>query len=172
MDYNAATQLRLKPSGLGRHNVAAVGDVDKLLHRNRIECKSNLHLATVNPLLQLAQAADTTHEVDAFVPAEVFDAEYLVKYEVRKNGYIQNPNGVAVVVGALFGGHRVPLAIEIEAEVVKSIGLVDLCALRLHNNVFLYGCEELLFREAIQVLHYAVVVDDVELCIGKITARK
>ena len=115
MDNNTAAQLRLKPSGLGRHNVAAVGDVDELLHRNGVECKGYLHLTAVHPLLQLAEASDTTNKVDAFVPAEILDAQHLVQHEVRQHGNIQNTDGVVIVVGtkcsvSFSRFHRSPLS--------------------------------------------------------------
>lgn len=47
MDCETGTELRLEPCGLRRHDVAAVGNVGELLHRNRIECKRYLHLTAV-----------------------------------------------------------------------------------------------------------------------------
>ena len=70
MDDQAGTELRLKPGGLGRHNVARVGDVDDLLHRDRIKGEGDLHLTIVHAAFQLAEATDTAHEVDALVGAE------------------------------------------------------------------------------------------------------
>ena len=64
VDNNTRAQLRLKPSSLGRHDIAGVGNVDKLLHRYGVQCEGNLHLAAIYALLQLAQTADTTYEVD------------------------------------------------------------------------------------------------------------
>ena len=37
MDDDARTELGLEPGGFGRHDVARVGDVDELLHRNGVE---------------------------------------------------------------------------------------------------------------------------------------
>ena len=82
VDYEARAQLGFKPSGLRRHNVAGVGDVDDLLHRDGIEGEGDLHLAVVDATFQLAQTADTAHEVDTLVGAQVLDAQNLVEDEV------------------------------------------------------------------------------------------
>ena len=37
VDGQAGTEFRLEPGRLGRHDVAGVGDVDELLHRDGIE---------------------------------------------------------------------------------------------------------------------------------------
>ena len=47
VDCETGTELRLEPCGLRRHDVAAVGNVGELLHRNRIESKRYLHLTAV-----------------------------------------------------------------------------------------------------------------------------
>ena len=47
VDCETGTELRLEPCGLRRHDVAAVGDVGELLHRNRIECERYFHLTAV-----------------------------------------------------------------------------------------------------------------------------
>ena len=74
MDYEPAAEFRLKPGGLGRHDFAAVGDVHDLLHGNGIEGEGEFHLAAVDALLQLAEAAQAAHEVDALVATQVLDA--------------------------------------------------------------------------------------------------
>ena len=82
MNNNARAQLWLEPSGLWWHNIARVGDVDKLAHRNRIESEGSLHLARVNSLLQLAQATNTTYKVDAMRGAQIFDTENFIEYKI------------------------------------------------------------------------------------------
>ena len=47
VDCETGTELRLEPCGLRRHDVAAVGNVGELLHRNRIECERYFHLTAV-----------------------------------------------------------------------------------------------------------------------------
>ena len=37
VDGEAGTEFRLEPCGLRRHDVAGVGDVDELLHRDRVK---------------------------------------------------------------------------------------------------------------------------------------
>ena len=36
VDGQAAAELGLKPGGLGRHDIAGVGNVDELLHGHRV----------------------------------------------------------------------------------------------------------------------------------------
>ena len=66
MDHHTRTEFRLEPGGLRRHDVARIGNVDELLHGNRVECESRLHLAAIDTLLQLFQAANTADEIDPF----------------------------------------------------------------------------------------------------------
>lgn len=53
VDGEAGTEFRLEPRGLRRHDVAGVGDVDELLHRDRVEGEGDLHLTAVNPAPEL-----------------------------------------------------------------------------------------------------------------------
>ena len=128
VDHEAGAQLGLKPGGLRGHDVAGVGNVDDLLHAHGIEGEGDLHLAVVDATLQLAEATDTADEVDALVGAEVLDAEYLVENEVREDGDIEHADGIVVVEGAGLGGHLVPVAVEVHAELVQLGGLVDVGA--------------------------------------------
>ena len=74
VNHQARAQFRLKPSGLGRHDVARVGDVDDLLHAHWIEREGHFHLTAIDATLKLAEATDTANEVNALVGAEVLDA--------------------------------------------------------------------------------------------------
>jgi len=60
VDYETGTQLGLKPSGLGGHDVAGVGNVDNLFHADGIEGEGDLHFAVVHTTFQLAEATDAT----------------------------------------------------------------------------------------------------------------
>ena len=64
VDGEAGTGFRLEPCGLRRHYVSGVGDVDELLHRDRVKREGDLHLTAVNPAAQLAEASDATNERD------------------------------------------------------------------------------------------------------------
>ena len=167
MDNEARAQFRLEPSGLWRHNVASVGNVDDLFHGNGIECESNLHFAVVHATFQLAEATDTANEVDALVGAEVLDAEDGVQDMVGKDLDIQNSDRIVVVIFASLGGHLVPMTIEVHAVFVQLGGFVDL-GTHIFNNVSVaqFG-EELLLGQTVEVLYYAVVVNDVELVVGE-----
>ena len=103
VDNKARTQFRLKPSSLGRHDVAGVSDVDDLLHAHWIEREGDLHLTAVDATLQFAEATDTADEVDALVGAEVLDTQNLVEDKVAEDGDIQHADRIVVVVGAGFG---------------------------------------------------------------------
>ena len=56
VDREAGAELGLEPCGLGRHDVAGVGDVDELLHRDRVEGEGDLHFAGVHAAGALARA--------------------------------------------------------------------------------------------------------------------
>lgn len=123
MNHQSRTQLRLKPSCLGRHDVARIGDVHQLLHGNGIEGQCHFHLTTVHPLLQFAQPADTADKVDTLVGTEVFDAEDFIQYQVGRNGNIQHADRVVVVVSARLCRKAVPLAVQVKGEVMQACGL-------------------------------------------------
>lgn len=98
MNHQPRTQLRLKPSCLGRHDVARIGDVHQLLHGNGIEGQCHFHLTAVHPLLQLFQTTDATYKVDTLVGTEVFDAKHFIQYQIGGDGYIQYTNGVVIII--------------------------------------------------------------------------
>jgi len=58
------TQFRLEPGRLGRHDITRVGNINQLLHRNRVEGEGRLHLPAVDPFFQLAQSADAAYKID------------------------------------------------------------------------------------------------------------
>ena len=104
MNDQAAPQFGLKPRRFGWHYIAAVCDIDDLLHRDRVECKRHFHFAVIHPSLQLVKAADAAYKVYPFVRTQVFDAQYLVQYQIGRNSHIQNAYWVVVVVATGFGG--------------------------------------------------------------------
>ena len=132
MDEETGTELGLEPCGLRRHDVAGVGNIDNLLHAHGIESEGNLHLAAVHATLQLAQSADTAHEVDALVRAQVLDAEHLVQDEVAEDGDVEHADGVIVVVGAGLGRQAVPHSLKVHREEVEIFRIVYLLA-QIHN---------------------------------------
>ena len=67
MDNQSTAQFGLKPRRLGRHDVARISNVHQLLHADRIECESDLHLSAIYTALQLTQATDAAYEVNALV---------------------------------------------------------------------------------------------------------
>ena len=93
VDYHTRSQLWLEPSCLGRHDIARIGNVDKLLHRDRIECKCNCHLTAIDSALQLAQATDTAHKVDSLRGAQVGNAEKLIQHQIRQQSHPAHQSG-------------------------------------------------------------------------------
>lgn len=114
MDNQARAEFRLKPGSLRRHNVATVGDVHDLLHRDRIESQSPAHLAAIDTTFQLAEATETTDEVDTLVRAEILDIHQLVEDQTAGDIYVEHADRIVVVVGTLLGVEGVPVAVEIE----------------------------------------------------------
>ena len=94
MYRKTAAELWLEPCGLGRHDIARVGNADELVHGDGIEGEGHFHLAGVNAAGEFSKTADTAHEVNSLVCTEVLDAKNLVQYKVRKDSHIQNADGV------------------------------------------------------------------------------
>ena len=163
MHDETATQLRLEPSGLGRHDLAAVSDVHNLLHRDRIEGEGCTHLTAIYTTLQLAEATQAANEVDAVGAAQVTDVQDVLKDEAAGDIDIEDADGVAVVVGAVLCHEREPVAVEVERKLMQASGLVDLRTLVHDGEVLAQSVQELLRGEAVEVLHNTVVVEDGEL---------
>src|SRR5262245_25262762 len=60
-------EFRLEPRGLGRHDLVRVRDRHEIFHASRAEGECGGHLAGVDALLQLCEAASAADEVDALV---------------------------------------------------------------------------------------------------------
>ena len=93
VDGEAAAEFGFEPRGLGRHDIAGIGDADKLLHGDRIQGEGYLHLAGIHAAGQFSEAADTAYEVYALVGAEVLDSQDLVQNQVAEDGDIQYADG-------------------------------------------------------------------------------
>ena len=87
MHYQSAAQLWFKPSGLGRHNVTAVGYVHNLLHTNGIQGKRHLHFATVHSAAQFVQAAQSAHKVNTLARAQVLYVQDVVQDKLAADTY-------------------------------------------------------------------------------------
>ena len=120
MNHETRAELRLEPSGLGWHDVARIGDVHKLIHRNGIEGKGHTHLAAIDTTLEFTKTTQTAYEVDALVATKVLDAEDTVENKVGRDADIEHADGIVVVVSARLGSQAVPTSIEVEAEVVET----------------------------------------------------
>jgi hypothetical protein len=135
VDDQTGTELRLKPGGLRRHDVAGVGNKHKLLHRHGVEGKSHLHFAGVDAAFQFAKPTYATHEVDALVGAEVGYAKYVAQDEVARYGDIKSANRVGIVVAPVARCEAVPMSGKVEREVVQSRRAVFIGAFIFYNEV-------------------------------------
>ena len=94
MNCKAAAELGLEPSGLGRHDIAAVGNVHKLLHGYRVKRKGNLHFSVIYAAGKFSKTADTANEVYPLVGTQILDTQNLVKNKVGEDGYVKNADRV------------------------------------------------------------------------------
>ena len=134
-----------------------------MIHRNGIEGKCHTHLAAIDTTLEFTKTTQTAYEVDALVATKVLDAEDTVENEVGRDADIEHADGIVVVVSARLGSQAVPAAIEVEAEVVETNGMIDLGAHLFNHKVLGHLGQELLAGKAVEVLHHAVVVHNLEL---------
>lgn len=92
MDNQTGTQFRFEPGCLGRHDITGIGNIDQLLHRNRVQSESHFHLAIINTTFQFSQSADTSHEINPFRSTQILNIQNVSQYMVRKDCYIQYPD--------------------------------------------------------------------------------
>lgn len=163
VDDEAGAKLGLEPGGLGRHDVAGVGYAHQLVHRHGEQGEGHGHFSAVDTALELAEAAYAAHEVDALVGTQVGDAEDVAQNEVAAHGHIQGADRVVVVVCSGAGRQRVPAPFEIQREVVQTLRGIDGGAHVLNLEAELQFLKELGGREAVEVAHHAVVVDNLEM---------
>ena len=121
MDEETGTELGLEPCGLRRHDIAGVGNVDQLLHRDRIKGESHLHLSGVHAAGKLPESADSSDEVYPLVCTKVLDSKDGVKDEVRKDRNIQYSYRILVIIPSGKGLERVPLTVKVHREVVEMV---------------------------------------------------
>ena len=100
MDHKTRAKFRLEPCGLGRHDVATVGNIHQLLHGYGIESERHGHFARVNSAFQFAEPADSTDEIDALIRTEIGDAEDVAENKVARDCHVQHTYGVIVIVGS------------------------------------------------------------------------
>ena len=80
MCKQSVAQFRFEPGTLRRHHIPAVGDVEQLLDRDRMQGECHSHFTAVHPPLQCSQSADAADEIDALVRALIPDAQDPVQY--------------------------------------------------------------------------------------------
>ena len=129
MDHQSRAEFRLKPSGLRRHDFATIGNVHDLLHGDRIEGQSHLHLSAIYTALELSKSTQAAHEVDALTATQILDAQQFVEYQAAGDIYIEHTDRIGIIVGARLSCEAVPLSFQLEGIVVQFTGLVYLCAL-------------------------------------------
>src|SRR3989338_10766294 len=72
MDKQAALELRFKPCGFRRHNLAHIGNRHQTLDGCWIESERRLPFAGIHALLQRLQTTNTADEIDALVTTRIF----------------------------------------------------------------------------------------------------
>ena len=170
MDGESGAELRLEPGRFRRHDIARIGNIDQLLHGNRIEGKGNFHLAAVNPAGKFSESTDPTDEINSFVRTEILDPEQFIQYKIGKDRYIENADRVVVVIPSGLRLEAIPFVSEIHREIVQScrgirLGRTAAAGFRFHFNikVSLQGLKELLRCHSVQILDNPVIINDRQL---------
>ena len=163
VDDETAAELGLEPCGLGRHDVAGVGNVHDLIHADGEEGKGCYHLAAIDAALEFAVATETADKVDALAGAEVADLEDILEDETAADVNVEYTDGIGGIEGAGLGFEGVPFAIEIESKLVSVLGVPLFGTLEFNGKVEGEFLEELFLGATVEVLHNAVVVEDGEL---------
>ncbi len=120
MNHQSRTELRLKPSCLGRHDVARIRRCPSAASWKRNRGPRPLSSHHCHPLLQLSQTTDAAYKVNTLVGTEVFDAEHVIQDQIGGRWlYPRTPNGVVMIRSTRFGSKAVPLSVQIEGEVMQ-----------------------------------------------------
>ena len=167
VDDHAGAEFRLEPGGLGGHDVAGVGNAHHLFHRHGIERQGGLHLSAVDAATQFVESAQTADEIDALGGTEVGDAQLFVENQARRNVDIEHTDGIFGIEGAGAGIERIPTAAKIERKLVGVFGAEVFGAAVADFKIVLEAAEKLLGRQAVEVAHHAIVVENGELVGGE-----
>src|SRR4029077_18145178 len=73
VDEQSVAQLRFEPRGLGRHDVAGVGDGHQVADADRVQRESERRLARIDEPFELARAARAADEVNPLVRTDIAD---------------------------------------------------------------------------------------------------
>ena len=162
VDHHSRPQFGFEPRGLRRHDVARVGNVDQLLHRDGVEGERRLHLPAVHTAFQLAQTADAAHEVDPLRGAQILDVQNWSSTRFDSTVTSSTP------IGSLSSGARRAVRLyqrpsRYIEKLCSAAGRYSSVPLSSTTNDSLSFFEKFGRRQAVQVLHHAVVVDDAEL---------
>ena len=119
MSKQTTAKLRLKPCRLRRHKATGVGHIEQLVdrrgkHRKR-HCETiAARIDAVHLALELAQATNSAHELDAPIGARVTNSQNRREHLLLKNRNVEAFNGVAALE---FGLHAkaIPFAVEIHS---------------------------------------------------------
>ena len=144
MNHQSRTQLRLKPSCLGRHDVARIGDVHQLLHGNGIEANATFISPLSTRFFNSPRPRMPPTKSIRLSERGVFDAEHFIQYQIGGDGYIQHSNGVVIIISTRFGSKAVPLSVQIEGTVMQFGRLIDVLTFLLHNEILAHSSQKLL----------------------------
>ena len=113
------TQLRFKPSALGRHQSIGIGDGHQILNACR-EHRKRTTRARINEAFEFRCAANAADEIKAITRALVFNAEQRREHVVLQQRDIQFTH--RRFAGGVAGpeGELAPLAIEVKTELILS----------------------------------------------------
>lgn len=167
VDEESGAEFGFEPSGLWRHDFAGVGDGDELLDGDGVHGEGDaadvvgvVGDGLVDASFEFVGSADAADEVDAFVGADVADAEDGFEDAFVEEFVVEARDGIGFVDGGIGECNGVPLSGEVHAEAsgVAWFGV----------HVFFDASDggefvdELIGREAVEVFDEAVVWEDVE----------
>src|SRR5207237_5634412 len=120
VDEEPASELRLEPRALRRHQEALVAHREELSDLRRIQMERGREAALVDALLELADAADAAHEIHVLVAPRVRDAEDRAEDLVLTDRAIERTNRVLRVVGARAHLRFVPALADVDGQRPRS----------------------------------------------------
>ncbi len=106
MNKQAASELRLKPGRLRRHEKSGVGHREQLGNRGGTHGKSHCHIFR-HTALQLAESPDAAHKVDALIGSWILDTQNRRKKIFLQDGNVQALHRIRRME-FFMGGEQIP----------------------------------------------------------------
>ena len=89
-----------------------------------------------------------------------------------KNGHIQYSDRIVVIIRTCFSGQTIPLTAQIHTELVQFCRMINLGTHFLYFEMSVQFLEQLSFGQTIQIFHYPVVIDNLQLMVGEMYGHK